>query len=537
MKEENLVEFQIFFQSTELLVTFGITLLGLLFGRLQIKGVGFASSGTLVVAMMGGYFFQFEPIPILQDLGIVLFLLCVGLEAGPGFFRAFKKHGRSFVTNVLALLAFAGVFTVILLWVSGVDSGIGLGLFAGSFTSSPALISAMQFNPERDVIFGYGVGYPFGLLGVIVFINVAMKFLRPRMDRELAGQSKIFTAVHRLENEQMDGKLLKNLDVFHDNRVVITGILRDGTLMAASGKTNLVLGDLLRLEGSEEDVQNVGEQVGATVDQEIALDGELSTSSIVVENMNVINRTLKELGIRLRFNASIAKIVRSEIEMFPSQDLRLEYGDVVHAVGSPYQLEQLKMFLGSEAHAVIPRVDIASMAATLFLAFFIGGIIIPIPGMGPFSLGLAGGALVSGLLFGHFGRIGNFIGRFPPNATAVLKDLGLALFFVQVGFDTGQSFINNLGPEVMIYALFAVLLAVIPMAASLAFGHLVMKISISECFGVICGGMTFTPGLDVIRQVDSSEKPVVAYSAVYPVSLILVIALVQGMHLALAALR
>ena len=89
----------------------------------------------------------------------------------------------------------------------------------------------------------------------------------------------------------------------------------------------------------------------------------------------------------------------------------------------------------------------------------------------------------------------------------------------------------------MIYALFAVLLAVIPMAASLAFGHLVMKISISECFGVICGGMTFTPGLDVIRQVDSSEKPVVAYSAVYPVSLILVIALVQGMHLALAALR
>ena len=51
MEGENLVEFQIFFQSTDLLITFGITLLGLLFGRLQIKGVGFASSGTLVVAM------------------------------------------------------------------------------------------------------------------------------------------------------------------------------------------------------------------------------------------------------------------------------------------------------------------------------------------------------------------------------------------------------------------------------------------------------------------------------------------------------
>ena len=537
MEGENLVEFQIFFQSTDLLITFGITLLGLLFGRLQIKGVGFASSGTLVVAMMGGYFFQFEPIPILQDLGIVLFLLCVGLEAGPGFFRAFKKHGRYFVTNVLALLAFAGVFTVLLLWIGNVSSGVGLGLFAGSFTSSPALISAMQFNPEREVIFGYGIAYPFGLLGVIVFINVTMKFLRPRMDRELAGQSQIHTAVYRLENEAMDGQLLKNLDLFHDNQVVVTGILRDGSLIAASGKTNLVSGDLLRLEGSEENVTLVGEQMGTSVDQEIALDGELTTSSIVVENMSIINRSIKELGIRLRFNASIAKIVRADIEMFPSQDLQLEYGDVVHAVGSPYQLEQLKMFLGSTAHSVIPRVDIASMAATLFLAFFIGGIIIPIPGMGPFSLGLAGGALVSGLLFGHFGRIGNFIGRFPPNATAVLKDLGLALFFVQVGFDTGQSFIDNLGPEVLYYAFYAVLLAVVPMAASLAFGHYILKISISECFGVICGGMTFTPGLDVIRQVDSSEKPVVAYSAVYPVSLILVIAQVQGMHLALAALR
>lgn len=537
MEDQSLVGFEIFFRSTDLLITFGITLLGLLFGRLQIKGVGFASSGTLIVAMAGGYFFELEPIPILQDLGIVLFLLCVGLEAGPGFFRAFKKHGTYFVTNVLALLAFSGVFTVFLLWIADIGSGVGLGLFAGSFTSSPALISAMQFNPEEEVIFGYGVAYPFGLLGVIVFINLTMKFLRPTMEKELAGQTSILTAVYRLEDDSMDGKLLKNLDLFHDNQVVVTGIMRDGTLMAASGKTNLVQGDLLRLEGTDENVHAVGEQLGTSVDQEIALDGELTTSSIVVENLNVINRSLSELGIRLRFNASIAKIVRSDIEMFPSQELELEYGDVVHAVGSPYQLEQLKLFLGNEAHSVAPRVDIASMAGTLFLAFFLGGIIVPIPGMGPFSLGLAGGALVSGLLFGHFGRIGNLIGRFPPNATAVLKDLGLALFFVHVGFDTGQSFINNLGPEVLLYAFYAVLIGVVPMAASLFFGYKVLKISISESFGVICGGMTFTPGLDVIRQVDSTEKPVVAYSAVYPVSLILVIALVQGMHLALAAIR
>lgn len=89
-------------------------------------------------------------------------------------------------------------------------------------------------------------------------------------------------------------------------------------------------------------------------------------------------------------------------------------------------------------------VDIRSLAAALFLAFFIGGLIVPLPVLGNFSLGLAGGALTAGLIFGHFGHIGNFIGRFPRNATEVLKELGLALFFVQVGFETGQSFVEFL---------------------------------------------------------------------------------------------
>src|SRR5690606_3878207 len=122
--------------------------------------------------------------------------------------------------------------------------------------------------------------------------------------------------------------------------------------------------------------------------------------------------------------ASITRIIRSGVEFVPREDLALQYGDVVVAVGTPYQLDQLELFLGHEHHTVQRRVDIGSLAATLFLAFAIGGIIVPVPALGSFSLGLAGGALIAGLIFGHFGRIGNFIGRFPRNATAVLRELG-----------------------------------------------------------------------------------------------------------------
>ena len=530
------IPIEILFQKTDLLVTFLVILLGIAFGNLRIRGVGFGSSGVLIVAMLAGYLYQFEPVAILQDLGIVLFLLCVGLEAGPSFFRAFKQHGRRFITNVVVLLVISGINTVAIIAVFAPPIGIGLGLFAGAFTSSPALISAMQYSPEDDEIFGYGVAYPFGLIGVILFITVAVRLLRPKLEAEVKSRSQLHTAVYKLLNEEYAGRMLRESSLFQDNEVVVSAILRDLSLRPASGSTVLLVGDVLRLEGLPENVQHVGEMLGEEMHTQFDEESELDTRSIIVENTSVLNRTLLNLDVRLRYNASITRIIRSGVEFVPREDLALQYGDVVVAVGTPYQLDQLELFLGHEHHTVQRRVDIGSLAATLFLAFAIGGIIVPVPALGSFSLGLAGGALIAGLIFGHFGRIGNFIGRFPRNATAVLRELGLALFFVQVGFDPGQSFVESLDVQAIWYALYALLFAIVPMAGSFLFGHYLLKIPVSECFGVICGGMTFTPGLDIIRQVDPSERPVVAYSSVYPVALILVIVLVQGMYLVLAGL-
>ena len=174
---ESLVNIPLYFQKSELIVTFLLALAGIAFGNLTFKGVGFGSSGVLIAAMVAGYFFQFDPVTILADLGIVLFLLCVGLEAGPSFFRAFKRDGKRFITNVLVLLGVSAVNTVALIAITGIPIGIGLGLFAGAFTSSPALISALQFSPEQEVIFGYGVAYPFGLLTFLFLWDECLNLL------------------------------------------------------------------------------------------------------------------------------------------------------------------------------------------------------------------------------------------------------------------------------------------------------------------------------------------------------------------------
>ncbi|MEX2470462.1 MAG: TrkA C-terminal domain-containing protein [Pseudohongiellaceae bacterium] len=533
LESEDLMALSVYFQKTDLLITFLVILIGIAFGNLRIKGVGFGASGVLIAAMVAGYFYAPEPIQILQDLGIVLFLLSVGLEAGPSFFRAFKQYGRKFITNVLVLLGIASVNTVVIIYLSGIPIGIGLGLFAGSFTSSPALVSALQYSPENEVIFGYGVAYPFGLIGVILFISIAMQMLKGRMQAELAARSQMSEATYRMENESFHGTLVRDLACLQDHDVVIAGILREDTPRTASGSSVLLKGDLLQLQGEKEDLVSVGELLGSAVEEQEERESELDTRSIVVENTGIVNRSLNELGIPLLFNVAMTRVIRNNVEFVPRNDLELAYGDVVMAVGTSYQLDRLETFLGHEHHAVQRRVDIGSLAATLFLAFAFGGLVVPMPALGNFSLGIAGGALVSGLIFGHFGRIGNFIGRFPRNATSVLKELGLALFFAQLGFESGQSFVELLDFSAVYYALYAFLFAVVPMAGSFLVGHFLLKISVSECFGVICGGMTFTPGLDVIRQVDDSERPVVAYSSVYPVALIMIILVVQGMYLTL----
>jgi len=365
---DDLIGIEFFFRRTELLITFLVILIGLAFGNLKIKGVGFGASGVLIVAMAAGYLYQFDPIHILADLGIVLFLLSVGLEAGPSFFRSFKKHGKRFITNVLVLLGVAGVTTVSIIVLAGIPVGIGLGLFAGSFTSSPALVSALQFGSEEDVIFGYGVAYPFGLLGVIVFISLATRLMRKTMLAEVGARSSLFTAMFKVTNESISGQALRNIQLLQEKDVVVSGILRDLSVRTASGSTALFAGDVVKLEGTQEAVETAGTALGEPIQEDFEEDSELDTRNIVVENIAVVNRTINDLGIRLRYNVSITRIIRSDVEFVARDQQVIEFGDVVVAVGTAYQLDQLELFLGHEHHTVQPRVDIASLAVPLFRA-------------------------------------------------------------------------------------------------------------------------------------------------------------------------
>lgn len=156
-----------------------------------------------------------------------------------------------------------------------------------------------------------------------------------------------------------------------------------------------------------------------------------------------------------------------------------------------------------------------------FLAVAVGVVIgsIKIPGIN-FSLGTSGGTLVSGLLFGHFGRIGKVDLTVKKENLNLLRELGLVLFLIGAGVPGGVRFVSNLKVE---YFLYGILLTTLPMVVGFILGKFVFKLSIFNNLGSITGGMTSTPALGALISTAGTDEVASAYAATYPVALVCVV--------------
>ena len=76
----------------QMLVVFAILAIGSLVGHLSWRGLSLGGSAVFFVGLAFGHFGYTMPKPIM-DLGLLLFLYAIGLQAGPRFFRTFRKQG------------------------------------------------------------------------------------------------------------------------------------------------------------------------------------------------------------------------------------------------------------------------------------------------------------------------------------------------------------------------------------------------------------------------------------------------------------
>ncbi len=185
-------------------VAFAICALGYLLGRIEIKGISLGSAGVLIVALAFGVLCSFFPsfmignvtinlfnsslkssYSTISSIGTVLFVTAVGLIAGPKFFRTFNRKSLSYILmGVVVIVAGAGMAVALLMIDKGLTPAMAVGLLMGGLTSTPGLSAAQDVVDSADLSAGYAIAYLFGVLGVVLFVQIMPRLLRVDIAKE-----------------------------------------------------------------------------------------------------------------------------------------------------------------------------------------------------------------------------------------------------------------------------------------------------------------------------------------------------------------
>lgn len=221
--------------NSELLIIFVILFLGYAIGRITICGLNLGSAGVLLVALVFGHFGVTIP-DVIGDIGLILFVTAVGLIAGPNFFRNFKINAKSYILLGVVIIL-AGALTCISgVFLLNVPSDVSAGLLSGALTSTPGLGAAKEaVATPGNASAGYSIAYIFGVVGVVLFVQVVPKLLKVDMAAERAK----FTAAAGVQLKTEEKKLLE-LDSMGFCALAITIVL--GIFLAKLKIGNFSLG-------------------------------------------------------------------------------------------------------------------------------------------------------------------------------------------------------------------------------------------------------------------------------------------------------
>lgn len=514
-------------------VLFLIITLGFVLGNIRIKGISLDASAVIFVALLfGNYGIQ---IPTeFQYIGLVLFIFTIGIQAGPGFFRSFRKQGSKLLALSLILVLTGWVLSILAHWILNIDKEMITGLFTGALTSTPGLAAAIEASDSPRASIGYGIAYPFGVLGVILFVKlfpVIFKIDLQKAEQELEAEiHKDYPEILRkhfvVENENILNKTIGELKIRSMTGANISRVMKGETAITPNAGIKLERGDLIRAVGPEEALEKIGLLIGPETEKEIPLGKDYEIRSILVTNKDVVNKTLGALNLWHNYNATVTRIRRSGIDIIPSPSFHLRFGDKLIIASNKSHMKDLVFLLGNEDKK-LSDTDFFPIAAGIVLGVLLGKISIGISDQFRFSLGLTGGVLLAGMVLSSIGKTGPVIWTMSGAANQLLKQLGLLLFLATVGTHAGEHLNEAFSSYGLTLFLTGVAVTLLPMIVGAIAGLRFFRINPIKLLGVITGGMTSTPGLAAADDISATNAVQVAYAAVYPFAMVLIILLVQ----------
>ena len=508
--------------------------LGYLVGQINIFGFSLGVGAVLFVGLAIGAFAPKAQISGPIGLtGLIMFLYGIGILYGRQFFEGMVgAAGRKY--NLLAFVAcVAGLFVALGLGQAfGIKIGHTLGIYAGSMTSTATLQAALDVMKNSEPSIGYSIAYPFGVIGPILCIYFMTRHVKPKFP----SKAQRFHMGEITLGDQYAGRTLGELSQELPAGVQVTMVRKSGQNIVPSTDLRLASGDGLMIIAEEESaISAAGAQLGKLEPGRIVKDrSSLDYIRVFVGKANVVGIPLAHLPMPSGFPSHFLHVRRYDMDIVPTPDLMLEFGDRVGVLVPPERKDEIRRHFGDSVKAAA-EFSYVSLGIGMVLGVLLGLIPIPVPGVGTVTLGIGGGPLIVALIVGKLRRTGPLLWTMPLPANMVLRNYGLAIFLATVGINAGQPFVRTVSETglTMLFIGAAVLLTTVIIV--LLVGYYLMKIPFDDLVGV-ASGATGNPAILVYStRMAPTERPDIGYAMIFPSMTIVKVIAVQIVGLLAAA--
>lgn len=531
-----------------------ICAVGLMCSKIKIKGVTLGITFVFFAGILAGHFgLNINPqmLALAQNFGLILFVYALGVQVGPSFFPSLKKGGIRLNLLALGVLVLGTAMALVVCMVTDISLPVSIGLLTGAATNTPMLGAAQQslleINPEavdvsNEMAIACAVGYPFGLIGVIICV-ILLKFIFRKQGEKPkeTHNNQTFITEFRVSNPAIYGKTIKEIMKDVAVRMVVSRVWKydkdasdseenKGMVIIPNGDTVLEEGEHVIVLCREPEVGVAEKLFGQTLNKDWNkkdidwnhIDGSLVSRHVLVTKPHLNGAKLGDLHLRNAYGINITRVNRAGIDILPSSNLHLQVGDKLTIVGREVAIDKVASVLGNQEKE-LRNPNLFSLFVGLIIGIIFGSIPFAIPGMSvPIKLGIAGGPIIVGILMGAFGSRMGFTTYTTRSANLMLRQIGLTVYLAGLGLSAGPGFFETVfQPQGVLWIVISILMAIIPV---LIIGYIATKFcktSYASNVGMLCGAMANPIALNYALSTVEDDEPSVSYATVYPVGMFL----------------
>lgn len=531
-----------------------ITVLGLVFGSIRILSFRLGVAGILFVGLVFGHFgVTINPViwEFARDLGLILFIYSFGQEVGPGLLASLRKQGWRLNLLAAGIVLAGGLIALLLHRWAHFPMAVAAGLFSGATTNTPSLAAVQQslkLMPQYTDAIGqlpsvaYAMAYPFGVIGIILFMGGLRFVLRvdPRREAERLEalrekeSSRLAGINLEVRNPDLDGLTVSQIVGMVEEGVVISRLVRGLRAQEVPrANTKLRVGDRIHAVGTPEILEKLKSVVGTEISIDLTVArSEFTSRRILVTRRDIIGRSIEELNLRETYGLIVTRIIRAGMEFMPRAEFHVQFGDELRVVGKGAALDAFAKDAG-ESGEKLSQAAVVPMFIGIALGVLLGSLPLRIPGSSiTFRFGLAGGPLIAAILLSRIGRLGPLVWHVPPSANQMLRMIGISLFLAAVGIGAGAGFLETFLGGGISWFLGGALITLLPVLLASFAARVLFKVNFLSLCGLTAGSMTDPPALAYANSLaPMSDEVSMAFVTVYPLTMLLRLLVAQALVL------